>query len=680
MRKFFFTILSTLLFVGTASVLSAQTFHVLRGKANPAIGFPLTATSLKDVLPFGSTDNKLSTKQALPFPFVFFGDTMTEYLVSDNGYITFDTTQKTSFTGGSFLPAALSNAPRKAIFAFWTDFEFTLNATYPNGTPAQSRVVSFTEGTSPNRKHVIQYRLMIPKGRTATQNQYFVSVVLMENGDFYVTHNDAAFPTNGAVSGVVGVQKDFADGADFNDGLFQYVTNQAYSFVKGPQAEYDLRAVSLTALNYAEKDKNVSYVLTFQNFGSKALTSIKVNHTTDGAVVSNTVSPTTAITGSGGIAQLTVNNATFTTTGKKTLKVWISEPNGETDTAKLETHADDTLSRNIYIAPTLAPRRVLVEEFTSATCGPCAAVNPAFNKLLQGYNPIVSIVKYQCYIPVQGDPMYAYAKTYVDRRAQYYGINSAPSSRVDGLNTAHPGNLVNAPTFISTRQSTVGAGMVISATPSNTGDDWNFDVKVKSLIDFDTAGVGPLLLHAAVIQNEINYNSAPGTNGEKKFEQVLREMLPDANGTALNKMSLNEERTVKLSYTVDKANFTSADLRLVVWVQVARTGDVLNSYMSSLDFSVGIDENEANTIKGSIFPNPTSGLTNIKFNLEKAGKVSINVSDMTGKVMSNVVSNTTYAAGENNQVSYDASVLPKGIYFVNINVDGQTSTQKLIVE
>ena len=27
-------------------------------------------------------------------------------------------------------------------------------------------------------------------------------------------------------------------------------------------------------------------------------------------------------------------------------------------------------------------RRVLVEEFTQASCGPCAAVNPAFNVML----------------------------------------------------------------------------------------------------------------------------------------------------------------------------------------------------------------------------------------------------------------------------------------------------------
>lgn len=55
-----------------------------------------------------------------------------------------------------------------------------------------------------------------------------------------------------------------------------------------------------------------------------------------------------------------------------------------------------------------APRTVLIEEFTSATCPPCAATNPIFRKFLEQFGNKVVNVAFQCQIPSTGDPMYAH--------------------------------------------------------------------------------------------------------------------------------------------------------------------------------------------------------------------------------------------------------------------------------
>ncbi|MGB3084177.1 MAG: hypothetical protein WBB21_05640, partial [Saprospiraceae bacterium] len=68
-----------------------------------------------------------------------------------------------------------------------------------------------------------------------------------------------------------------------------------------------------------------------------------------------------------------------------------------------------------------APRRVLVEEFTQASCPPCAVYNPGFHKIIftPGNETKVSLLCYQTSWP-GSDPMNAQNPTDVANRVTYY--------------------------------------------------------------------------------------------------------------------------------------------------------------------------------------------------------------------------------------------------------------------
>lgn len=93
---------------------------------------------------------------------------------------------------------------------------------------------------------------------------------------------------------------------------------------------------------------------------------------------------------------------------------------------------------------------------------------------------------------------------------------------------------------------------------------------------------------------------------------------------------------------------------------------------------VGITELE-NTIGLSIYPNPTNSSATIDFNVNTTDKVKISVIDLLGKVLEenqniDATSNkVTYTINKNEQ-------LAKGIYIVNIEVNGQRLSKKLIIE
>jgi len=79
----------------------------------------------------------------------------------------------------------------------------------------------------------------------------------------------------------------------------------------------------------------------------------------------------------------------------------------------------------------------------------------------------------------------------------------------------------------------------------------------------------------------------------------------------------------------------------------------------------------------ALYPNPTNSLTNVSYSLAKNSTVSVSVVDVTGKIVYTATEGNK-AAG-NNKLQIETSALANGAYFINLNVDGKTITQKLSV-
>lgn len=94
------------------------------------------------------------------------------------------------------------------------------------------------------------------------------------------------------------------------------------------------------------------------------------------------------------------------------------------------------------------------------------------------------------------------------------------------------------------------------------------------------------------------------------------------------------------------------------------------------DENLGFDEN-VNARFVALYPNPTNSLTNVSYSLAKNSTVSVSVVDLTGKVVYTATEGNK-AAG-NNQLKIETTGLANGAYFINLNVDGKTITQKLSV-
>jgi hypothetical protein len=207
-------------------------------------------------------------------------------------------------------------------------------------------------------------------------------------------------------------------------------------------------------------------------------------------------------------------------------------------------------------------RLVLVEAFSQASCGPCAAQNPALNAALTaaGTNKVVS-VKYQTDWPGV-DPMNAQNPAEVDTRVAYYNVSGVPSRRLDG----NQGTTVDA-TTIDNRYNTPSS-FTLTTTHTFNADMSAATVNVNITASQAFTASGSLVLHVAMVEKEINFATAPGTNGEKDFYSVMRKMIPgDAGSTLPGTWTSGQAQPFTFQVNTPNYIYNLGRIAFVAWIQ-----------------------------------------------------------------------------------------------------------------
>jgi len=220
------------------------------------------------------------------------------------------------------------------------------------------------------------------------------------------------------------------------------------------------------------------------------------------------------------------------------------------------------------LAVAQSQRLVLVEEFTQASCPPCAAANPGFNAILNANPTKIVPVKYQVSWPGT-DVMNAQNPTQVATRVSYYGVTGVPQANEDGgVNGGFNGQPV---TFT---QANVNSRYAVPSPFTISVSHWlsptHDSIYAHSVITCTQAVTGSqLVAQMAIIERNIYFSasSPPGTNGELHFEQVMKQMLPSDQGTSLvSTWNVGDAITIDQSWRLANVYDTN-QLGVVVWVQ-----------------------------------------------------------------------------------------------------------------
>lgn len=121
------------------------------------------------------------------------------------------------------------------------------------------------------------------------------------------------------------------------------------------------------------------------------------------------------------------------------------------------------------------------------------------------------------------------------------------------------------------------------------------------------------------------------------------------------------------------------DHRVMFSTQSFSTSDTTimrDSILNLLNGSTGIDGLTNTVFSFSVFPNPANDNVSINLDLKETSNLLIDVTDIAGKQVA-IISEEKQSGIVTKQFS--TSVLPNGSYFVRVQVNGKTTTQKLTI-
>jgi len=222
-----------------------------------------------------------------------------------------------------------------------------------------------------------------------------------------------------------------------------------------------------------------------------------------------------------------------------------------------------------------ASKVVIVEDFANVSCNPCVISNKILESLTEityGRSKLVA-VKFPTNFPAPNDLFYLAAKEICDARISYYNVFFAPTTVIDGILKPISTDSNSVKTAVDSR---------LSITPRfniNIGDnlegDYSVNVDIK-FIDTSSISMNDLVIHTVLTETDIEFEQAPGSNGETKFYDVTRLMLPSKDGTPVRQLIDQGE----LIFTFEDALLSSWNLEklnFVVYIQNKTTKEIFQT-------------------------------------------------------------------------------------------------------
>ncbi|WNJ21404.1 T9SS type A sorting domain-containing protein [Pontibacter sp. G13] len=503
-----------------------------------------------------------SATQVLPtgFDFEFNGEQQFAFKVSTSGVLTFD-------IGAPVVPVYANEALPSAHIP---DKSVMVWGMFAKGT--SEKIYSKMFGTAPNRQLWVHFNQYESEGNSLGFCNFYWSIVLEEGTDNIYLVDQRGSVISTCVGGLtLGVQIDGSNAlqVDGSPNLNNLAGNDPtaadnvfYRFSQGEPPVGDMEAVSLDIPGSIEMSQAPLQIKgNFINVGAE-LKSFDLYYSINGGAP---VGPSHFSYYNGSLSGLAHELPwTPSAPGTYSIALWVENPNGVSDATPL----NNMVTASIDVIGESNKNLAIVEGFTQHNCGPCAAQNPALKALLAQNPTNTAGIKWVVTWPgANDDPRHWFNSADNTARRSYYGVSGVPTAFLGG-------DIEGAPSVVTQArindENAIPGFFDIDITENLNGSNIDVSVDVTPLQTFSG---NQLKVRVAIVQDELHYPSATGTNGEKDFYDIMRYTIPNAAGTNLN-MTAGTTTTVSGSRAVD-AIFNGSTMRVVVFIQDDVTQDVL---------------------------------------------------------------------------------------------------------
>lgn len=683
MKKIVFCLALSLCSFGTFAQYYSNSFPTPGanpGRLNSDGEFPFgggLATGWVSIIGPSVTTPVWSVNQTIPFAFNFDGVPVTQYKVSSTGVLTFTTS---AITIPSATTTALPSAsiPDKSVCVWGIE-----------ATGANDNVVVKTFGTAPNRQQWVFFASHALGG----SGWSYWSIVMEETTDKIYIVDQRHSGTTGGVSMGVQINSTTAESIGANvlplaGGNSAAADNAYYEFIQGTRASNDIEMVSL-GFNTVTASTANSISGAIRNLGSSTLTSYTLSYTVDGGA------PFTSVIMANLAPQATVTFSHPTTwspaPGVYTLNVYTELPNGITDANSLNDSIAELIASG---SGNSVSRNVLLEEFTTESCGFCPDGGLVVEQVLASNPSVIAVAEHACF----GTDQYTISEASAYCAAFGSGAPTATIDRVlfSGETNVAIGRSIWAAQSLSRASTTSPVDISITGVYDNVTRQASVNIN-STFVDYVTGDIRLTLfvVEDSLLGDQTSYYNT--TAGHTYFgagnpivnythRHTLRDVYPttDAWGDATtipNTPVLNTIYTKNFSFTVNSA-WKEKDITLVAFVSYysSNTGqrEVLNAgevHLTNIITNLNKVLKDESSLK--VYPNPSASVTNFEINLSEVKNVNLTLRDITGKVI--LFEKFGQLAKGRQLIKLDVNDLTSGFYFATLQLGKATITRKISI-
>ena len=147
---------------------------------------------------------------------------------------------------------------------------------------------------------------------------------------------------------------------------------------------------------------------------------------------------------------------------------------------------------------------------------------------------------------------------------QFYNILFAPTTIIDGIKRPSSTDSIAIKAAVDERLA-ITPRFEITIVDSLYSENYFIHINIRIL---NTSGLdlNETILHTVITETDIEFENPPGSNGETKFYDVMRDIRPSIDGETL----LNITQTGELNYEFEEAINTSwilENLHTVAYIQ-----------------------------------------------------------------------------------------------------------------
>ena len=477
---------------------------------------------------------------------------------------------------------------------------------------------------------------------------------------------------------------------------------------------YDAAALNNKTYKYSVPFINNIITASFKNNGAVAINNVVLNYK-----VGNNATVTEYQSLSSPINYL--DNKTFTfsapftsgTSGYYPLKIWISLINGQADQNAL----NDTIYGGITVSSSEQAKKVLIEEYTSAQCGWCpdgytklssiaasntnvivASIHTNDNMSITDGNSLAS--DYSSQLPSATIDQYDFSNTSVasDRNSWSNYISQRQVMRVPATvtitnvnynATTQEINATVASTFYGDVKGDyrlnlyVKENNVYGPSSDNSDNQWNQYSNLYAIPSSPYYQLGSYLNSTTYLLNSSEYMHQYVINHIAGGAYGVSGIIPNNGGTA------GQTYTATFSYTLPiptsgEFRYNADNIYLIGMLTEYNTDvtkrEVLNACETKLtlnpESAVGIKEANNIVAELKLYPNPSTDVVYLNYNLNTQQTVSIKVYNTLGELI--YIENSNELAGD---VIHAVNLknIPQGNYSVVLSINNQSITKKLTV-